>query len=62
MALAGSFVDDSAVTADLHGLAIVTLLRRHEFDPAVSVPMVVPVDKCSYPFTGLSFGGKGLRG
>lgn len=25
MALAGSFVDDIAVTADLHGLAIVTV-------------------------------------
>ena len=45
MALAGSFVDDSAVTADLHGLAIVTLLGRHEFDAAVAGSVTVPVHK-----------------
>ena len=53
MALAGSFVDDTAVTADLHGLAIVTLLRRHEFDAAVAVLVVVPVDKLGDPLAGL---------
>jgi hypothetical protein len=37
MALACLFVDDSAVTADLHGLSAVTLVGRHEFDPAVAV-------------------------
>jgi len=51
MALAGSFVDDTAVTADLHGLAIVTLLRRHEFDAAVAVLVVVPVDELGDPLT-----------
>ena len=62
MALAGLFIHDRTVPADLRSLAIVTLLRRHEFDPAVTVPMVVPVDKCSNPLTGLLFGGKGLAG
>ena len=62
MALAGLFIHDRTVPADLRSLAIVTLLRRHEFDPAVPVPMVVPVDKCSNPLTGLLFGGKGLAG
>ncbi len=36
----GSFVDDSAVAADPHGLAIVTLLGCHEFHAAVAVLMV----------------------
>lgn len=48
------------MAADLHCLATVTLLGRHEFEPAVPVPMVVPVDECSYPLTGLLLGGKGL--
>jgi hypothetical protein len=50
------------MAADLHSLATVTLLGRHEFDPAVPVPMVVPVDECSDPLTGLLFAGKGLAG
>lgn len=62
MALAGSFVDDSAVTADLHGLALVTLLGRHEFDAAVAVLVVVPVDELGDPLTRLVFGGKWLAG
>jgi hypothetical protein len=35
MALAGLFIDDSSVTADLYGLTAVTLLGRYEFDAAV---------------------------
>ena len=62
MALAGLFIHDRTVPADLRSLTIVTMLRRHEFDPAVPVPMVVPVDERSDPFTGLPFGGKGLAG
>jgi len=46
------------VTADLHGLSAVTLLRRHELDAAVAVPMVVPVDKRHHPLAGLVFAGK----
>lgn len=38
----GSFVEDCPVANDLHGLAIVTMLGRHEFDPALAVPVVVP--------------------
>ena len=45
MALAGLFVDDSAVTTDLDGLTAVTLVGCHELDAAVAVPMVVPVRK-----------------
>ena len=62
MALAVLFVDDSAVEADLHCLAIVTLLGCHEFDPAVAVPVVVPVDEHGDPLTRLVFGGKWLAG
>jgi len=58
----GSFVDDSAVAAYLHGLAIVTLLGRHEFDPAVPVPVVVAAHELTDPLTGLLVGCKGLRG
>ena len=47
---------------DLHGMAAVTLLSRHELDPAVPVPIIVPVDKRSGPLTGLTFGGKRLAG
>ena len=55
MALAGLFIHDRTVPTDLRSLTIVTLLGSHEFDPAVPVPMVVPVDECSNPLTGLLF-------
>jgi len=48
------------MAADLHGLANVTLLERHEFDPAVAV--VVPIDELGDPLTGLVFGAKWLAG
>ena len=38
------FVDDSAVPADHYGLTAVTLLGRHDFDAAVTVLVVIPVD------------------
>ncbi len=38
MSLTCLLVDDSPVTADLRGLAAVTLLGRHEFDAAVAAP------------------------
>ena len=53
MALTALFVDDSAVEADLHSLALVTLLGRHEFDAAVAVPVVVPIDERDHPLTSL---------
>ena len=45
-------------------MTVMALLGRHEFDPAVPgpVPMVVPVDERSDPFTGLLFGEKGFAG
>jgi hypothetical protein len=55
-------VDDSAVTADLHGLTAVTLVGCHELDPAVAVPVVVPVDESGDPLSGLFFEAKGLCG
>ena len=41
----GLFRRQRAVVADLHGLATVTLVGRHELDGAVAVPVVVPIDK-----------------
>jgi hypothetical protein len=43
-------------------MTIVTLLGRHEFDAAVAVLVVVPVDERYDPLTSLLFGGKGLAG
>ena len=51
--LLDSFIDDTAVVADLHGLAIVTLQGRHEFDAAVAVLVVLPVNELGDPMTGL---------
>ena len=62
MALAGLFIHNRTVLADLLRLTIVMLLGHQEFDPAVPVPMVVPVDERSDSFTGLSFGHKGFAG
>jgi len=45
MALTCLFVDDSPVTADLHSTTVVALMGRHKLDPAVAVPVVVPVHK-----------------
>ncbi len=39
--------------ADLHRLATVQLRRSYEFDPAVAVPVVVPVHKRCHPLAGL---------
>jgi hypothetical protein len=47
------FVNDSAATADLHSLTFVPLVRRHELDAAVAVPVVVPVHKRRHPLAGL---------
>jgi hypothetical protein len=42
-------VDDGPVTADLQCITVVVLVWRHELDPAVAVPMVVPSDKRRHP-------------
>lgn len=41
----GLFAADGAVAADLHGLATLPLLGRHELDVAVALPVVLPVHK-----------------
>jgi hypothetical protein len=56
------FVDDSAVPADLYELTAVTLLGRHEFDAAVTVLVVIPVDERRDPLARLLFGSKRLAG
>ena len=48
------------MTADLYGLTTVTLDGRHELDPAMAVPMVVPVAECGDPLTGLFLTGERL--
>ena len=55
-------MDDSSVAADLYGLTAVALLRRHGFNAAVAVLMVVPVDELGDPLTGLVSGGKWFAG
>ena len=62
MALAGLFIHDRTVPADLRSLTMVTLLGRHEFDAAVAVLVVVPIDERGHPLTSLLFGGKWLAG
>ncbi len=59
MLLTGLLVDDSTLPADLHGLAAVSLVGRDEFDPAVAVPMVVPVDERDHPQAGFLRAVKG---
>ena len=39
---------------DLQGLTDVPLLGRHELDPAVAVPVVVPIRKRRHPLAGLT--------
>jgi len=46
------------VATDLYGLAIVTLLGRHEFDAAVAVLVVVQVDELGHPLASLVLAGK----
>jgi hypothetical protein len=50
------------VSADLHSLAIVPLLRRVKFNAAVAVLVVVSGAERGYPLTGLIFGGEGYAG
>ena len=45
MVLACLFVDDSPLAADFNRITVVTLDWRHEFDPAVAVLVVVPIDE-----------------
>ena len=45
-------VDDSPVTTDLHRIVVVALVWLHELDPAVAVPVTVPVWKCRHQQAG----------
>ncbi len=58
MPLPGFFVDNSSVPADFHRLAAVALMRRHELDAAVAVPVVVPVHKRRHPQAGFLSAGE----
>ena len=59
---AGDLIDLGTLLANGDGRSAVPLNGCHEFDPAVAVPVVVPVDERSDPLTGLLLGGKGLAG
>jgi len=61
IALARVFVDNTTVPACLYSLSGVMLLWSHEFDAAVTVPMVVPVHKQCHPLVGLAPFLNGLR-
>ena len=45
MAVTSLLVDNTPVPADLHGLAAVALVGRHELDAAVAMLVVVQVHK-----------------
>ena len=59
MSLTSLLVDDTPVPADLHGLAAVALVGRHELDAAVAVPVVVPIHKRGPPKACVLRAGKG---
>ena len=50
------------MVANLPSLATMTLLGHYEFNPALSVLVVVPVDEHGNPLTGLPFESKGPAG
>jgi len=59
---AGVLIDLSTLLTNGGGRAVVSLNGCHELDAAMAVPVVVPIDECGDPFTGLLFGSKGLAG
>jgi hypothetical protein len=44
-------VGDRPVTADLHSITVMALVKRHKLDPAVAVPIVVLIVKRYHPLT-----------
>jgi hypothetical protein len=58
MQLTGLVVNLGTALADFNGSAAMALVRRHEFDAAVAVSVVVPVDKRHHPSAGLAFAAK----
>ena len=60
--LASLLVDTGAVTTEFNGLTAVALIRRHEPDGTVAVPVVVPVHECTGPAAGLLLAAEGTPG
>ena len=58
----GLDVNLGTALADFKGLTAMAMVGRHEFDTAVAVSVVVPVDERGDLLTGLLFGCKGLAG
>ena len=57
---AADLINLGSLLANGDGRCAVSLNGCHEFDPAVPVPVVLPVDERGNQVTGLLFGGKGL--
>ena len=57
--MAWLLVDDSPVTADLHGISTEALVGWHELDSALAVPVVVPVHKRRHPLASSQRAGEG---
>ena len=55
---AGFLIDLGSLLANGLGGSTVALVGRDEFDAALTVPVVVPVDKGRYPLARLRFAGK----
>ena len=62
MQLMGLDVNLGTALADFKGLTAMAMVGRHEFDTAVAVSVVVPVDERGDLLTGLLFGCKWLAG
>ena len=62
MRSASFLIDLGTSFASGNGRSATPLNGCHEFDAAVTVPVVVPVDERGDPLTGCSLDAKGLRG
>jgi hypothetical protein len=62
VSLAGLLVDKSAVTTEFNGLTAVALIRRHEPDGTMAVPVVVLVHECTGPAAGRLLPAEGPPG
>ena len=56
------FVDLGSLLANCLCGSAVALVGRHEFDAAVTVLVVVPINERHHPFAGLLLAGKGPAG
>jgi len=52
---AGYLIDAGTLAADLNSLTAMPLLRRHKFDSAVAVLVVIPIHKRRNPLPGFFF-------